>query len=134
MNKEIKYDEIIQQPLLTDEGYLNPACMNELTSAINNMPKTFDRLKGDDEWNNKKDQWTLKKDIVGAFAMWATKRPIHRPNCWIRKYEGICKDLAYRTNEEQLQMLKELGWKEDTMWGSAILCDCGLKEAQDKCI
>ena len=90
MNKEIKYDEIIQQPLLTDEGYLNPACMNELTYAINNMPKTFNRLAGDSEWDNKKDQWTSKQNIVGAFAMWACRQsPYGVPD----GLENVCKYL-----------------------------------------
>ena len=90
MNKEIKFDETISQPLLTNEGYLNPACMNELESAINNMPKTFDRLSGDSEWSNKKDQWTFKSDIIGAFSMWACRQsPYGVPD----GLENVCKYL-----------------------------------------
>ena len=57
---------MIQQPLLTDEGFLNEACMRELEAAIRNMPKTYERLKNDPEWSVK--WWTTDLDIVSSFA------------------------------------------------------------------
>ncbi len=57
---------ILSQPLLTDEGYLNEACMNELAAFIKNMPETWERLKDEPEWNTPK--WTTLSDIVGALA------------------------------------------------------------------
>ena len=60
---------MLSQPLLTEEGFLNQACINELNKALTNMPKTYNRLKDDIEWNSKK--WIFKDNITGAFAKWA---------------------------------------------------------------
>ena len=65
--------EMIQQPLMTDDGNFNQACMNELSAAIDNTPKTHQRLSGDPEWSQKKDRWMFRHQIVGAFAMWACR-------------------------------------------------------------
>lgn len=56
----------LSQPLLTDEGFLNEACMNELTAAINNVPPIHVRGKDDPEWSTKR--WTLLRDITGFLA------------------------------------------------------------------
>lgn len=72
-NDEIlKYcDEVLEQPLLTQDGFLNPACLNELYSAIKNMPKTYDRLSSDPEWST--PRITHWRDIVGALSLWAIR-------------------------------------------------------------
>jgi len=66
--------EFLSQPFLTDEGFVNPACMNELEAAFKNMPKDYDRLADDPEWYTKKDMWTFRDYIVGAFAKWACRQ------------------------------------------------------------
>jgi hypothetical protein len=64
-------DEMLSQPFLTEEGFVNEACMKELESVIMNMPKTYERLKDDPEWNTK--IYTSCRDIVGNFAHWAIR-------------------------------------------------------------
>ena len=61
--------EMLSQPLLTEEGFVNEACLNELNKAIQNAPKSYERLDGDSEWSVKR--WTFKKDITGALAKYA---------------------------------------------------------------
>lgn len=77
--------EMLTQPLLTEEGFLNEACMNELSAFLNNMPRTYERCKDDPEWNTKR--WLFWRDIVGALALWSIRNigndvnaPIHPPN------------------------------------------------------
>ena len=57
---------ILTQPLVTEEGFLNEACMNELAAAINNMPETWERLANDPEWSEK--QWIFASHISGYLA------------------------------------------------------------------
>jgi hypothetical protein len=64
--------DFISQPLTTEDGFLNPACMAELNTAIRNVPKTHDRLSGDPEWTAKR--WTTVGDIVGGFAKYACRQ------------------------------------------------------------
>jgi len=92
-------DGVISQPLTTEEGFINPACMNELEDAILNMPKSYDRLDGEDEWSIKKDKWTFKHDIVGAFAMWACRQsPYGVPDGLenVCKYLNACLDKEFK--------------------------------------
>lgn len=65
-------DHILTQPLLTEDGFINPACMSELEQAIKNLPKTYDRLASDPEWTVKR--WIFRHDITGAFAKWAIRQ------------------------------------------------------------
>jgi len=66
-----KCDYVCEQPLTTEEGFINPAAINELTAAINNIPPTHERLAGDPEWSEKR--WTHWRHIVGALAYWAIR-------------------------------------------------------------
>jgi len=68
----LKDVEMLEQPLLTDEGFINEACLNELAAAINNMPKSYDRLAGCPEWTT--PHWVFAPDITGQFARWAVKQ------------------------------------------------------------
>ena len=80
--------EMLSQPLLTEDGALNPACMNELGAAISGMEKTFTRCADDPEWAE--PQWTLRDEIVGYFAMWACRQsPYGVPD----GLEDVCKYL-----------------------------------------
>ena len=64
--------EILSQPLLTDEGFINEACINELTAATVNMPPTYIRLKDDPEWNTPK--YTSWREITGYLAHWSVRQ------------------------------------------------------------
>lgn len=63
---ESKGGHMLTNPLMTEEGFVNPACINELESAINNLPKTHERLKDEEEWNV--PQWTCWREILGYFS------------------------------------------------------------------
>jgi len=43
--------EMLSQPLTTEDGFLNEACMNELAAAIRNMPETHERMADNPEWS-----------------------------------------------------------------------------------
>lgn len=64
--------EMLTNSLLTDEGFLNQACINELEAALKNMPKDYERLAEDPEWSVKR--WTSRKDITSALAKWAIRQ------------------------------------------------------------
>lgn len=70
--------EMLSQPLLTEEGFVNEACVNELSAWVNNLPPTYERLKDDPEWN--RPQWLFPKDITGYFANWAVRQGDHHPH------------------------------------------------------
>jgi len=69
-----KDDEMrmINQPFLTEEGFVNQACMNELEAAILNMPETYDRLAGNPEWSI--ERIVSDTDIVSALASSAIRQ------------------------------------------------------------
>ena len=129
MNEEENEDmEMINEPLTTEEGFLNPACMNELTDAIMNMPKTHDRLAGNSEWSEKKDNWTTRKEIVAHFARWA---------CEISPYgvsdgiENVCKYL-YTSLAScapwDVAGMSEVSLCDINKWLHEILYEQGVKE------
>lgn len=71
MNPE-DFDHILANPLLTEDGFLNEACLNELASAIKNMPKTYERCADDPEWSKKRI--THYREITGGLAHWAVRQ------------------------------------------------------------
>jgi len=81
--------EFLSNPLLTEEGYVNEACMNELSAAIKNMPPTYERLKDDEEWNTKRI--TSLSDITGGFAKWAIRQSSY---AWPSGLENVACYLA----------------------------------------
>lgn len=111
MSEENKPEiEILSQPLLDSEGRLNPACMNELEAAISGMGKTHERLSGEPEWSERKNQWTFPKEIVGAFAMWACQQsPYGVPD----GLENVCKYL-------------HAALQTATKWDTAGMAECSL--------
>jgi len=67
--------DIINESLITSEGFLNPIAVKELESAIRNMPKTYSRFNNDPEWNIKR--WVFVKDITSYIAKWAVSLSPH---------------------------------------------------------
>jgi len=61
--------EMLNEPLLTEDGLVNPVCIAELNAAIKNMPPTYERLAGEPEWSQK--YCTSEHCILGAFAKFA---------------------------------------------------------------
>ncbi len=120
--------EMLSQPLLTEDGFVNPACMNELESAIGSMGKTFERLAGDDEWSKSEKQWTFASDIVGAFSMWACRQsPYGVPD----GLENVCKYLnaAIKTAVKwDVNGMAELSLCEINRILHEILYEQGVKE------
>jgi hypothetical protein len=91
----------ISQPLLTPEGYLNQACVNELEHAITNLPKTHQRLNNDPEWNEK--HWVFVKDITSYLAKWAiSQSPYHYPEGLDRVIKYLHECLKIQANENEM--------------------------------
>lgn len=63
--------EMLTQPLLTEEGFVNEACMNELAAAIEKMPPTYERLANEPEWST--PIFISYREVVGYFAHWAVR-------------------------------------------------------------
>jgi len=64
--------EFIEEPFLTEEGFVNEACINALNKAIKNTPRPYERFFNDPEWKVKR--CTFKKEITGAFVKWAVRQ------------------------------------------------------------
>lgn len=94
-----KCDHIIEQPMLTEEGFLNEACMNELAAAINNMPETWERLAHDPEWNEK--QWIFTSSISGYLANAAVRIYGKCPPNLVQivDYVGVCLHKEFKKRE-----------------------------------
>ena len=105
--------EMLSQPLLTEEGFVNEACINELNAFILNTSKTYDRLNDNSEWAIKK--WTFKKDITRSLAKYA-----------ISQSPYVCPDnleAVIRYLDACLE--KEVEWKE---YGMAELSLCDINK------
>jgi hypothetical protein len=114
MSTESQSDDIefLSQPLTTEDGFLNPACRNELEAVVAGMGKTHQRLADDPEWSEKKDRWTFRTEIVGQFAMWACRQsPYGVPD----GLENVCKYL-------------HAALKSCTDWGTHGMAECSLCE------
>lgn len=69
--------EMLTQPLMTEDGFVNEACQRELEAAILRMPETYDRLAGNPEWNT--PAWTGDLEIVGLLSRWAIQQAVGLP-------------------------------------------------------
>jgi len=100
-NKDI---EILSQPLLTEEGFLNEACINELKNSINDIPKPHNsNLTG--EWSKKR--WTFKTDITGALAKYAiSQSPYACPDnlADVIKYLDACLEKEVDWNRGMMEL------------------------------
>ena len=63
---------MLSQPLTTEEGFINEACINELNAAILNMPPDWERLADRPEWNKK--IYIYWRNITGYLAQWAVRQ------------------------------------------------------------
>jgi len=63
---------MLKQPLLTEDGFFNEACWNELCSEIRNMPKLHERTSDDPEWNT--PRITHYREITAGLAYWAIRQ------------------------------------------------------------
>ncbi len=122
--------EFIQEPLLTEEGFVNEACLNALSKAISNMPKTYERLADEPEWNEK--GWVFIKDITGGLAKWAIRQsPNDCPKnlekvigyldaCLSRQFDfdtaGMCKLSLIQINKALYEILYEQGISDFDKW------------------
>ncbi len=103
--------EMLSQPLLTEDGFINEACINELSAAILKTPKHYDRLNDKPEWNIKR--WTFKKDITQGLAKYAiSQSPYPCPDNLedVIKYLDACLE-------------KEVDWQECMGMAKLSLCD-----------
>jgi hypothetical protein len=102
--------EMIPEPLMNPDGSVNENCIALLNDTILNMPEPYDRLANDAEWSARKDKWTFKKDITGAFA----KNAVHAsPYACPDNLETLVKYLDVCLNKF---------WKKDPMI-ELSLCD-----------
>jgi hypothetical protein len=78
MADAFEFDEVISEPFLTEDGFLNPACMNALGAAIDRSPPPYERFAGNAEWV--KPRWIFYHHITAALAKWAIRQsPYHMP-------------------------------------------------------
>lgn len=70
-NNPIDKIEMLNEPFLTEDGFVNEACLNELEGVLNNMPTVYERCADNEEWNEK--VFTNKKEITASFSYWAIK-------------------------------------------------------------
>ena len=122
--------EFIQEPLLTEEGFVNEACLNALSAAINNMPKTYERLAGEPEWSE--ERWTFKDEITGSLAKWAIRQSPHDCPAGLEKVigyldaclsrvfsfdiAGMCKLSLIQINKALYDILYEQGISDFDKW------------------
>jgi len=102
--------EMLSQPLFTEEGFINEACLNELNAAILNTPKNYERLDGDTEWTDKR--WTFKSHITRGLAKYAiSQSPYSCPDnlTEVIRYLDACLE-------------KEVEW-DDYRMAELSLCD-----------
>lgn len=118
--------EMLSQPLLTEEGFLNEGCMNELNCAIRNMPKTYERLSGDSEWADKKDRWTTRSHIVGSFAMWACRQSPTGVPVGLEKVCGYLNEALKNVSQWDTAGMAEVSLCEINQWLYDILYEQGV--------
>jgi len=82
--------EMWMNPLTTEDGFLNEACIKELDSALKNIPETHNRLSNDPEWSL--STWTTVGEIIGAFANSAIQISINmkKKSCIPKNVEKLC--------------------------------------------
>lgn len=101
--------DFLNEPLLTEDGFLNEACANELNAYLSNMPKTYERCADDPEWNTKRiTNW---REIVAALAYWAINQ-INSSSPTITHPPGLEKVLGFLSHSISSKFDKKTGWAE----------------------
>lgn len=114
--------DMLNEPLLTEEGFINPVCLAELEAAIRNMPKTYERCSSDPEWATA--YITTRNEIMGYFACWAVRQAEghHCPP----KLENVLGYLDACLTFEMKHRIKEEG-HADFIFDFWSLCDINQK-------
>ena len=68
---EFPFVKVIAEPLTTEDGNINPVCVQQLFDAINNLPRPHEDNSKDEEWTTRR--WTSIKDITATLACWAIR-------------------------------------------------------------
>lgn len=63
--------DFLENPLLTEDGFINQACINEMQQWIKNLPKPHER-NTDPEWTNKR--YTGIRQITSGLAKCAIRQ------------------------------------------------------------
>ena len=105
--------QFIEAPMMTEDGLLNPVFEAELAAAINAIPKTYERLSEDPEWNT--PRLTYYREITGYFANWAVRQIDHPDNTPFPP--GLEKMVGYLTACIRPRFSEGHGW------GELSLCD-----------
>jgi hypothetical protein len=105
---------ILSQPLLTEEGFVNPACMQELETALLNTPPIHERTAGDPEWNT--PRITYYREITGYVAHWAVRQIEEGDKTPFPP--GLEKVIGYLTACIRPKF-------DETGWAELSLCDIG---------
>lgn len=116
MSKEYneKDNEFLKNPLTTEDGFINQACLNELDKALKEAGRpAYQRLSNDEEWTVKR--WTFITEILGSFAKYAIQlSPYTFPDNLeqVVKYLDACLKKSYE-------------WEviEGKHWAQISLCD-----------
>ena len=112
-----KFDHVFENSLLTEDGFINPVLMNELTAWLKKSPKTYERLSEDPEWNT--PRCTNVKEITGSFALWAVRQGENK-ECFPHFVEII----NYLSACLRLEFIKKKNdqWSHEG-WGDFSLCE-----------
>ncbi len=106
---------MLSQPLTTEEGFLNEACMNELAAAINNMPETWERLANDPEWSER--QWIFSSTISGYLV-----------NTAVRFYRKCPPNLVQIVDYVATCLYRDFEKRENSKDRNDIMCQLSLCE------
>jgi len=71
-----EYDfEIIDEPLVTEDGFLNEVAYKQMVNRIKNIEPAYERLKNNQEWSKK--ELTDKKQILSNFGKCAIRLSLY---------------------------------------------------------
>jgi hypothetical protein len=116
---------MLSNSFLTEEGFVNPACINELESFIKNIPPVHERSTDDIEWTTK--EWIFKKEITSTLAKWAIRQsPYSYPDNLetVIRYLDACldKSIEWKIKTDAFDAMTELSLNEiskllyDILW------------------
>lgn len=113
-----KCDYVLEQPLLTEDGFANEACIRELESVLSTFPRTYERLQSDPEWST--PEITYYKEVTGFFALWSVRQLPNLP--YPPNLEHLIGYLDACLRQEFLTLDPNSEWNQKG-WGSFSLCE-----------